>query len=71
MNEDIRFVNEVTVTSSVSSVTTMTSTTTTAAPSCEDSMGYTMDLKRQRVVGFFTNEMERYVVGDPGLVQIG
>ena len=64
MNEDIRSVNEGTVTSSVSSVTTMTSTTTTAAPSCEDSMGYKMDLKRQRVVGFFTNEIERYVVGD-------
>ncbi len=64
MNKDIRSVNETIVTSSVSSVTTTTSTTTTAPPLWEDSTDDAANVKRQRVLSFLSDEVERYVIGD-------
>jgi hypothetical protein len=64
MNEDLQSGNKTTTTSSVSSVTAMTSTTTTAAPLCEGSTEDAMNPRRQRVLEFFSNEIERYVIGD-------
>jgi hypothetical protein len=64
VNENVQPVNKTATTSSVSSVGGMISTTTTSAPPCEGSTEHAMNADLQRVLEFFSNEIEQYVIGD-------